>query len=629
MAAANSAAQRYGMPPLSDCPKHVRGAQQSSPPPVAGGWRAGHASPFGVQYAAATVLGGRIWVAGGLIGPKHATTKTEFYDPTLDTWNPGPQLPMALHHAAMVSYRNTLYLIGGFVPQGGNVLGAASARVLVLNKTGTAWLNGPSLHHARAAGAAAVVKGKIVVVGGRTGNSQQLVRPTEIFDGTSWHDATAIPDPVNHLAAASDGTYLYAVGGHKITETSSITAVQRFDPATGRWTQLKPMPTPVSGLGAAVVGGQLITVGGDNAIAVFNTVQAYDLTTKTWSALPPLPEARTGMGLVTFRNILYSLDGAAKPGHIASTNTVQTLAVPAAPAQVAGGWRAGHASPFGVQYAAATVLGGRIWVAGGLIGPKHATTKTEFYDPTLDTWNPGPQLPMALHHAAMVSYRNTLYLIGGFVPQGGNVLGAASARVLVLNKTGTAWLNGPSLHHARAAGAAAVVKGKIVVVGGRTGNSQQLVRPTEIFDGTSWHDATAIPDPVNHLAAASDGTYLYAVGGHKITETSSITAVQRFDPATGRWTQLKPMPTPVSGLGAAVVGGQLITVGGDNAIAVFNTVQAYDLTTKTWSALPPLPEARTGMGLVTFRNILYSLDGAAKPGHIASTNTVQILSFNK
>ena len=62
---------------------------------------------------------------------------------------------------------------------------------------------------------------------------------------------------------------------------------------------------------------------------------------------------------------------------------------------------------------------------------------------------------------------------------------------------------------------------------------------------------------------------------------------------------------------------------------MFNTVQAYDLTTKTWSALPPLPEARTGMGLVTFRNILYSLDGAAKPGHIASTNTVQILSFNK
>jgi len=326
MAAANTAAQRYGMPPLSECPKHVRGAHQSSPPAqVAGGWRAGHASLFGVQYAPAAVLGGQIWVAGGLIGPKHATTKTEFYDPTLNTWTPGPPLPIALHHAMMVSYHNTLYLIGGFVSQGSNVLGTASARVLILNKAQYRWMDGPPLHHARAAGAAAVVGGKIVVVGGRTGNSQQLVRPTEIFDGTSWHDTTDIPDPVNHLAAASDGTYLYAVGGHKISETSNITAVQRFDPATGRWAQLKPMPAAVSGLGAAVVGDQLITAGGDNALTVFNTVRAYNLTSKTWSLLPPLPDARTGMGLVAYRNILYSLDGAAKPGHIASTNTVQTL----------------------------------------------------------------------------------------------------------------------------------------------------------------------------------------------------------------------------------------------------------------------------------------------------------------
>jgi len=326
MQSASLTAQRYGMPALKDCPKHVGGAQQSSPPAqVAGGWRPGHASLFGVQYAPAAVLGGQLWVAGGLIGPKHATTKTEFYDPTLNTWNPGPALPIALHHAMMVSYRNTLYLIGGFVSQGSDVLGTASARVLILNKAQHRWMDGPPLRHARAAGAAAVVGGKIVVVGGRTGDSQQLVKPTEIFDGTSWHDAAAIPDPVNHLAAASDGTYLYAVGGHKISETSNITAVQRFDPAADAWTQLKPMPIAVSGLGAAVVGDQLITAGGDNALTVFNTVRAYNLTSKTWSLLPPLPDARTGMGLVAYRNILYSLDGAAKPGHIASTNTVQTL----------------------------------------------------------------------------------------------------------------------------------------------------------------------------------------------------------------------------------------------------------------------------------------------------------------
>ena len=322
----------------------------------------------------------------------------------------------------MVTYHNTLWVIGGFVAQGSNVLAAASARVLILNKTHTGWIDGPPLHHARAAGAAVVVGHKIVVVGGRTGASQQLVKPTEIFDGTSWHDAAAIPVPGNHLAAASDGTYLYAVGGHKITETSNTAAVQRFDPATGQWTQLPSMPVAASGLGAAVVGGQLITVGGDNAMTVFNTVRAYNLATKAWSTLPHLPAARTGMGVTAYRNILYALDGAAQPGHIASTNTVQILTLPRAqspaPVQLAGRWRLGHESPFVVQYAPAAVLGGQIWVAGGLLGPKHATTKTEFYDPTLDTWSPGPPLPIALHHAMMVTYHSTLWVIGGFAGTG-------------------------------------------------------------------------------------------------------------------------------------------------------------------------------------------------------------------
>jgi len=320
MDSANTAAQRYGMPPLADCPNKPGGSQQ-----IAGGWRPGHDSLFAVQYAGTAVLNGQFWEAGGLFGPKHATPRTEFYDPTLDVWSSGPPLPIALHHAMMVAYEHTLWVIGGFTAQGSNVLAGASARVLKLNPAKTGWTDGPPLHHARGAAAAAVVGNKIVVVGGRTGASQQLVKPTEIFDGTSWHDAKAIPVPGNHLAAASDGTYLYAVGGHQISETSSTTAVQRFDPATGKWTQLPRMQAAASGLGAAVVGGQLITVGGDNGLTVFSTVRAYNLATKTWSTLPSLPAARTGMGVVAYRNILYALDGAAKPGHIATTNTVQIL----------------------------------------------------------------------------------------------------------------------------------------------------------------------------------------------------------------------------------------------------------------------------------------------------------------
>ena len=626
---ADKAARQYGMPHLADCTKKQGGPQQShTVAQPAGGWQLGHDSLLAVQQVGAAVLGGRIWVAGGLTGQEEATAKTEFYDPTIDQWSPGPALPVPLHHAMMVSYRNTVWVIGGFEPQGSQVSGIASARVLYLDQDQDYWIAGPELHHARAAGAAAVVRNKIVVIGGRTGKTQELVTPTEIFDGTSWQDAAGIPIPGDHLAAASDGTYLYAVGGRKITATTDSTAVQRFDPNADRWTQLPAMPSATSGSGAAVVDGRLITVGGEGPASVFDTVRAYDLTTSAWSNLPNLAAARHGLAVAAIGSTLYAIDGAAQPGHIASTSTVQILTVPPPPAQPAGGWQLGHDSLLAVQQVGAAVLGGRIWVAGGLTG-LDATAKTEFYDPTIDTWSPGPALPVPLHHAMMVSYRNTVWVIGGFEPQGSQVSGVASARVLYLDQAQNQWIDGPQLHHGRAAGAAAVVGDKIVVVGGRTaGNSAAPVTPTEVFDGTSWHDAAGIPIPGDHVAAASDGTYLYAVGGRSLEVTTNTAALQRFDPNADRWTQLLAMPSKVSDSGVAIVGGRLIVVGGESTGTVFDTVRAYDPTTSTWSNLPNLAVARHGLAVAAIGNTLYAIDGAAQPGHNASTNTVQILRFH-
>ncbi|HYZ52892.1 MAG TPA: protein kinase [Streptosporangiaceae bacterium] len=298
-------------------------------------------------------------------------------------------------------------------------------------------------------------------------------------------------------------------------------------------------------------------------------------------------------------------------------------------ARLAGGWRWGHESPFPVQQVPAAVLDGRIWVAGGLTTEESATPKTEFYDPTSDTWAPGPALPVPLHHAMMVTYHHTLMVIGGFTPQGGKMMGAASARVLSLNKAQNGWTDGPRLHFARGAGAAAVVGNKIVVVGGRTGLTEKPIAPTEVYDGTSWHDAAKIPITGDHVGAASDGTYLYAVGGRKVSVGHNTAAVQRFDPATGQWTQLKAMPSAASDLGAAVIDGQLVTVGGESPGSVFTTVRAYNLATSTWSSLPNLAAARHGAAVTAIGNTLYDIDGAALPGHNASTPNVQILHFSR
>ena len=280
-----------------------------------------------------------------------------------------------------------------------------------------------------------------------------------------------------------------------------------------------------------------------------------------------------------------------------------------------------------VQQVNATVLDGRIWVAGGLKPSNKATAATQFYDPTINNWDLGTRLPEPVHHAMLVTYRDQLVVLGGFRSHDNAV---TSDRMLLLDTNTNKWVDGPPLRHPRAAGGAAVVGGKIVVVGGRVGNPEQLVTQTEVYDGTGWRDAADIPVPGDHLAVTADSSYLYAVGGREFTAGSNKNVVQRYDPKADRWDVLPPTPEPVSGAGAAIVDGQLLVAGGERVTGVFTTVQAYDLTASkaTWTTLPALTPGRHGLGVTAIGKTLYAIGGATKAGHTASTKLVAALRFS-
>jgi len=324
LVSADAAAQKYGMPPLNSCPQHEPPAPGPSTAVPALAWQVRHALVKAVQQMSAAVLDGKVWVAGGLTTSTKATAVTQIYDPASDAWQAGPSLPEAVDHAMLVSYRDQLVLIGGFVMRGGDSV--PSAQMLFYDDSIGHWRKGPMLRHARAAAAAAVVGDKIVVVGGRTG-AEQLVRETEVYDGKAWHEGAAIPVPGDHLAAASDRNFLYAVGGRKFTASKNTNVVQRYEPATDRWTALPPLPERLSGVGAAVIGGRLLVTSGENTTTVVPAVRAYDLSASTgaWATLPALPEGRHGLAVAAVGNTLYAIGGSTQPGHTASTDTVNAL----------------------------------------------------------------------------------------------------------------------------------------------------------------------------------------------------------------------------------------------------------------------------------------------------------------
>jgi non-specific serine/threonine protein kinase len=605
----------------------TRGGGSNSPKPVAAvaatklpanlAWQPITNLPFRRQYAASTVVGGKVWLFGG-IAVKTSSTTTKSFDPASNRWSTGPGLPVPLHHFSAVTYKGEAVVIGGFIP--GDELTSGQSDGVYALRNGT-WERLPSLHHARAAAAAAVVGDKIVVVGGQANG--KLVPQTEVFDGTRWTDKADLPTPREHLGAASDGRYLYAVGGRALSADKNSGALERYDPQDNRWTKLESMPEPNGSVGVTYAGGRIVTVGGEGTTTVSDSVFGYDIKGDKWSKLPSLATAVHGPAVTAAGTTVYAIGGATQPGHVGSTSKAEILDLSggdASPVRVDVKWRKVANAPAKIQYAAAAEVGGRAWIFGGIGAGETPTAETAAYDRAINTWTTGPRLPKPVNHAAAVNYKGEAIVIGGFLP-GDGLTSGVSDRVYGLR--GDRWEELPPLNHARAAAAAAVVGDKIVVVGGQADGA--LVPSTEVFDGSQWTEAAPIPTPREHLGAASDGRFLYAVGGREVSAAKNVASLERYDPDNDRWTKLEPMPKAAGSVGVSFVDDRVVAVGGEGATTVSDAVQAYNVKTRKWSQLSPLPEPRHGVAVTTLAGSLYAIGGAAKAGHVDSTQDTFVL----
>ena len=164
-----------------------------------GRWSAAAPLPGPVQELSAAVLRGKIYVAGGFDRTGAPTAAAFRYDPAANRWERVADLPAARHHMPLATVGDTLYAVGGlsqttFVPEG---------TLWIYREDQNRWEPRASLPAPRGASAVAVVNGKLLVAGG-WGVGRRLVDSTAIYDPATnrWKNAAPIPTPRDHLTAA-------------------------------------------------------------------------------------------------------------------------------------------------------------------------------------------------------------------------------------------------------------------------------------------------------------------------------------------------------------------------------------------------------------------------------------------
>ena len=561
---------------------------------------------------AATETDGTIWVFGGMAADNRVSGQHEGYDPAIDSWKSGEDLPVPVQRAMAVTYQENPVVIGGWRTQGADAKVATDQVWRVVNSR---WTEMPPLLQPRAAAAAAVVGDRIIVTGG-VNSDGTLLNTTEIFDGTSWKLGAPIPTPRQMLGAASDGKQVYVLGG--TNGTSDLATVEAYDPAADTWTTLPELPGRRSDFGVADADGRLVVVGGVSGGEVLKSVVALDLATQSWNGLPDLGTARHGMAVAGVGKTIYAIGGSTGAADGQLTSSAEALKLAPRKPQPAPEWRALPNAPTERLMMAWTVVGDEIWIAGGM---RHGETlqTVESYNARTGAWQPQPPLPIPLHHATATTYRGEMVVIGGASEN----LADASSKVFVFR--GGKWEELPELQHARAAAAAAAVGDKLVVVGGQ--DDKQLVATTEVFDGQSWTQSADIPTPREHLAAVSDGVYVYTLGGRFLSSDENTGAFERFNPASGTWDKLAEMPTPRGSYGAAFIDGRIVAVGGEEPTRVLSTVEMYDIASGKWRTLAPINTPVHGQAVAAVGSTVYCIGGADRPTHEGPVAIVEALDF--
>ena len=294
-----------------------------------GSWVKGPTLPGPLQYAAAAVLNGRIYLFGGFNGNRKQVDTTLVLQPGLVTSTPPPEEQ------------------GGPIPA----------------NLGT-WQTAAPVPESVDNAAAAAYQGYIYLAGGRIENkvTNKAFRYDPVTD--TWDEMRSMPVPRHGATMQAVAGKLYLIGGASSHGNDEV-SIEVFDISTGKWSLMQnALATSRIGGCTALVNGQIAIVGGATHDGrTLDSVEYYDPVRNRWTFGFHMLQSRAHFGLTTVENRLIAvggiIPGAAVTDEPAATQTMEISS------GVGQGWLSGPWMSFPRQGMAVVTLGSVVYLIGG------------------------------------------------------------------------------------------------------------------------------------------------------------------------------------------------------------------------------------------------------------------------
>lgn len=288
-------------PTITSIPQGVSKPALDPVPPAAnpGRWAVQPRLPIACAEMGVVACNGKVHVIGGYARGLVNSDFHQVFDPATGEWILKAPIPYACNHLSMAVIGSRIYSFGGFIEQNR----CPHSNCYVYDDDTDTWHPIRNLLRPRGAVSAVALEGKIHLLGGRNVRSldwHEVYDPaTDSYDILNDMRGSTPTQPFAgqrcHMGAVVVDGRIHCIGGRKDSYDFNSTLHSVWDPADGKWSFLRDMPTARSGHSCAFVGGRILSFGGEARGIVFEVNEAYDPQTDRWEVAAPMPVARHGL----------------------------------------------------------------------------------------------------------------------------------------------------------------------------------------------------------------------------------------------------------------------------------------------------------------------------------------------
>jgi N-acetylneuraminic acid mutarotase len=277
--------------------------------------------PTARHEAALVAYKDKLYLIGG-----RRINPVDIYDPATNSWTAASKTPIELHHFQAVVHGDAIYLIGAMT--GGWPKEKPLEKVVVYypEKDEFKFIHTIPESRRRGGAGAVVYNDQIYIVGGITNGHMDGYQPwLDRYDPKSgvWTPLSDAPNARDHFQATVVGDRLYSLAGRTTSQKTNqgfdlTVACDVYDFGLEEWTKepIRDIPTPRAGNMAIGYDGKVIVGGGESMAQkeAHDEVEIYDPELNAWHVAAPLNRGRHGSGFAVIGDWLYTASGCGNRG---------------------------------------------------------------------------------------------------------------------------------------------------------------------------------------------------------------------------------------------------------------------------------------------------------------------------